>query len=146
MSKKLTLDESMRAKHGNVTVTIEADELEIEVDPAELGRAPAQAIARGIGVGIRSVSAQANPGTIRKRRAQGISSTTRWNATGRLASSIEAQQQADGSYAIVAAGDRLQAPELLERLAEDVPQLDGDLPELDAAIERTLDDMMTVRR
>lgn len=144
MSKKLRIDESTTVKQGSATITVQAEPIEIEVDPLELGKKPAEALARAIARGIQSAP-QASPGTLRQRRAKGISGTQKWNATGHLAASIRAERDGNG-YAVVAPADRLQDDELLEKLIADVPQVDEPGPELDAAIEQVADEMFTTRR
>ena len=143
---KTTIDESRKHTHGSASVKVSADALEIETDPIVLGLAPANAIAKAIGDGIRNCNVQASPGTIKRRKAQGISSETKWNATGKLAASIEAQRDQFG-YAIVAADDRLKEPGLLAELAQDVPVIDAPITaEVDEAIEQALDTMLQVRK
>lgn len=140
------IDESGAARHSTATVTIKADPLEIEVDPLELGKAPAEAMAKSIADGIRGVTAKAAPSTLRKRRAKGIASDRRWNASGELTRSVKAERDGDG-YAISVLGDRLHDPGMLDRLAKDVPAVDNPVtPEVDAAIEHVADEMIRVRR
>jgi hypothetical protein len=145
MTKKLSIDHTLDVTAGPVRIKATAEPLEIETDPAELVAAPAQAMARALERGIRSVDAQAADSTIRQRRAKGIASTRRWNATGELARSVRAER--DGKdYVVTVSDDRLQDPELLERLADDVPELDELPREVDAALERALDESLGVRR
>lgn len=144
--RKVKLDESAKLRTGSATVTIEADPLEVELDPLELGRGPAKAIARSIATGIRNSGIEASAGTRKQRQRQGVSSSSKWNATGKLADSITAERDGQG-YAITAAPDRLQYDELAEKIVEDVPAIADPLtPAVDAAIEATADAMITTKR
>lgn len=146
MTRKVRVNESQTINQGNVSITVAAEPLEIEVDPVELGRGPANAIARSVSQGIRDVDIQASPGTVRRRRAHGIASTQKWNATGKLAASIRAERDGQG-YAIVAAPDRLQDPAIAEQIVADVRAIaDPMTPEVERAIEDTATTMFTKRR
>ena len=140
---KLALDESRSTKD----VTIKADPIEVDLDPVELGKGPAEAIAKAIGDGIRGCDLPAKPGTIKRRQAQGITSQNKWNATGRLAESIAAARDGDGYVIGVGAADRLQDPQMLAELARDIPEIrDPVTPEVEQAIEKTAESIVTVRR
>jgi len=142
---KTTIDET--AKYGDkaASITVTADALEIDLDPATLGELPARAIAKEIGDGIRSCDVQASPATIARRKARGISSTRKWNATGKLAASVAASLEGTG-YAITVSGDRLEDPAMFRELVVDVPVIDAPLTAaVDAAIEMALDQAFQVR-
>jgi hypothetical protein len=145
MSKKVTIDESMRSKPGAVRVSVRAEPITIETDPPDLVAAPAHAMARSLERGIRSTSLPAAPSTIRRRRAKGIGSTRRWNATGELAGSVRAERDRTG-YEITVSGDRLQRDELAENFEDDIAELDDMATEVDAALERAVDDAIGVGR
>jgi hypothetical protein len=142
---RTTLDESSTVTVGSVTITTKADPLEFELDPIKIARGPAEAIARSIANGIRRVTDSATLGTIRRRQREGISSDRKWNATGKLASSITVERDGDG-FAIVAPSDRLQDDDVAQRIVDDVPAISDPItPAVDAAIELAADQMIVKR-
>jgi len=144
--RTVTIDESAKFDAGSVGVTITAEPLEIVIDETELGRIPADAIARAISAGIENIAAQASAATIAKRRAQGISSTKLFNATGELSRGIRSDFTPDGAYEVSAPADRLQDPDVAARLVELVPALQDPIqPSVQAAIEATADAMIKTR-
>jgi hypothetical protein len=130
---------------AKVTVDVHADIAggELDADGTQVAAEPARAIARVIGDAIRHSDVPASPSTIRRRRARGITSTRKWNATGELAASIVARQRGDG-FAIGVAADRLEDPRLLEELEDDLRVLADPTsnPRVIAAIESTVDELL----
>jgi len=122
MTGRVRIDETMQVSAGGASVTVKADPLEIELDPIALGRGPADAIAETISEAIASSEVPASPGTIAKRKRQGITSTRKWNATGELARGIRSDVNGQG-FDIHAPSDRLEDPALLEQLAADIPEV-----------------------
>lgn len=129
------IDESGQYRDGRATVTVEAEPMDIDADARRIGEEVAAAMAHSIAEGIRACTVPASPGTIRRRKAEGISSTSKWNATGELANSLDVQRRGD-EFSVVAPSDRLQDPGMLEALAADVPAVADPLtPKVEAAID-----------
>lgn len=146
MSKTIRIDESQRTTTKGASITVTADPLEVTLDEAVLALGPAEAIAKSISDAIRTNGEQANPGTIRQRKAKGIASTTKYNATGTLARGITVERSGDG-YSVVAPSGRLQDDEIAAKIVEDIPEIAEPVtPKVEAAIAKTVDDMIRVRR
>lgn len=103
-------------KHSSVTV--ESEPLTINLDAADLGKGPAEAIKGKVQREIRGITAHAASSTIAKRRREGRSGSRLFNDTGKLAAGLEVRQTGD-LYETVAPRDRLGDPELIARLAEE---------------------------
>ena len=144
------LNEGYTVTSGRYTIEVIAEPLEIEIDPAELIEPVAHASAEAVGQGIASNSEQVAPGTLKKRRSHGSTSTRLGVDTGRLAAGVHAERRSDGSYEIMPPPDRLNpsdfsSPEAYERfrerLAEAVPAIADPLspPTVEDAIVGALD-------
>jgi hypothetical protein len=146
MSKRIRIDESRRIETKHASITVVADPLEITLDEAVLALGPAEAIAKSISDAIRTTGEQASAGTIRQRKAKGIGSTTKYNATGTLARGITVERDGKG-YSVVAPAGRLQDDKLAQQIVEDIPEIAEPVtPKVDAAIAKTADEMIKVRR
>jgi len=148
MPPKLTLNESRVHQAGRLRVEVTAEPIVHDFDARALGEGPARAIADAIRAGIRVIATAAAPATLRRRRAEGVTTTGLFNATGHLARDLTAAWRGD-EWAIDAPADRLVAgagrdadalARMLERLAELVPVLHDPIaaPGVRAAIEATL--------
>lgn len=130
---KVVLNRSHRAGRGRVSIETKSETIEVETDPAELGRPVAETIRDAIESGIRNTSATNKAG---KRS---------WNRTGRLASGLTVNRSGD-AYEIKAPSDRLQDPKMIEQLAEDVPVIAEPLQSaaVKDQIAETARDMVTI--
>jgi hypothetical protein len=129
----IKIDESTTSAAGGVTVTIRAEPLTLDI-PDDIAAAPAAAIAQGIANDIRSITQMSRDGKHRM-----------FNRTGKLAAELAAIAGA-GGYDIVAPAGYLQDDALFEQLVALVPAIRDPttLAELEAAIEKTMTDMVTV--
>lgn len=91
---------------GRVSVEVTAEPLIHNFDEKKLGKGPAEAIRDAVEKAIKTISEQAASSTLAKRRAQGISSSKLFNATGRLARFLRVAETRDG-YETRSAPDRL---------------------------------------
>ena len=142
---RAVLDESGRSPEG--AVTIKADRLEIDIDTTSLARSLAQVGIDLIVDGIRQGGGPASPATIKRRRAQGITSTTKFHATGRLARELATRQVGDAEYEIQTPPGYFQDPALLDEFIKEIvdPLVRGRMTlEIDAKLDDFADEMAKV--
>lgn len=142
-------------RHTSVSVT--GDAIALEPDERELAKGPATALRDAITRGIAAIAESVTPATMRRRRAEGSSSTKLFNSTGHLADGLSVEAQPDGSYHIAAPPDRLQPSRfgradlerVIARLRAAVPALRDPttVVELKQALEQTVREaLIRVRR
>lgn len=121
---KIRLDPHFKHRGSHASVTCTGPVLEMDLDEKRLGKTPAEAIASAVERGIASNPHQAKSG----RR--------RWVRSGKLAMSIAAVPDGNG-YNIVGPPDRLQDPEMIQQITEDVRQISDPLS--DPLVKETID-------
>lgn len=153
---KIRINESFESAVGDTTIRVQAETLELDLDPMRLGAAVARAIRDEVAAGIRAITRAAAPATIKKRIRQGIASTHLFNATGRLVALLElVADQAAKRYAVTVPADHFDATfpadrraAVLELLHELVPALRApfDVPRIRQALEQAIASIVTKAR
>jgi len=121
-------------KHSSVE--FKPAKLEHNLDPKDLGKGPAEALARAIGNGIKSISATSKDGH------------QMFNVTGRLANGIHATfDAAAGDFRIETPPDRALSRLQIDRLVELVPALSEPLdnPGMEVALVESLAILMQTK-
>jgi GGDEF domain-containing protein len=142
---KIRINESFEHVAGDTTIRVQAETLELDLDPMRLAAGVARALRDEIAAGIRGITVGAAPATIKRRLRQAISSTRLFNATGRLVDLLElVADQAGKVYAVTVPADHFDATfppdrraQVLQRLHELVPALRApfDVPSIRHALE-----------
>ena len=125
---KIDPRQSLKGKHTSVIVT--GPTLVVDIDEQALAIEVAEAHAKSVTEQIR------------------MQPNGKWHKTGHLIAGLAVRNDGDAGATVTAPPDRLQRPELVDKLAEDVAALRD--PESDrrvkAAIEETADGLVKVQR
>ena len=130
-----TINESVRSAGSVVTVTVRADVLVIDLQPARVGTAVSAAIARAVSLGIKSIGEMAKGGR-----------HLAFNNTGTLANGITVEQSGV-DFEIVPPAGYLQSDDVMQRLIDLVPEISDPLsdPSVNDAIMKALDDAIVLK-
>ena len=125
---RVRVDHSFKHKARYNSVECDGPVIDADLDPLKIGKGPAEAIADAVERGIAT-----NPNKAKSGRR-------RWVRTGHLSKSITAVPSGNG-YDIIPPPDRLQTPELIAQLAEDIPIVND--PTADPQVQKAIADAAT---
>lgn len=122
-------DIHIRAR-GKSGMSVKSETITVTLDEDKLGQPIAEALAKAIQSGIRSISDIASPSTLARSTRRTKEGRTRrtprlFNATGKLVDELGLRRDSEGRWSIGAPRDRLEGKtnQLLDRLVELVPVL-----------------------